>query len=70
MKIDIPLPCPKCGGKMYSVSYDSSFSILKKRSWQDAKNVILREIPKNSKKPFAVHNSIFHFCKGFLILTP
>jgi len=31
MKIDIPLPCPKCGGKMYSVSYDSSFSILKKK---------------------------------------
>jgi len=35
-----------------------------------AKNVILREIPKNSKKPFAVHNSIFYFSKGFLILTP
>jgi len=37
MKIDIPLPCPKCSGKMYSVSYESSFSILKKRSWQACK---------------------------------
>jgi len=41
----------------------------KKEVGKDAKNVILREIPKNSKKPFAVHNSIFHFSKGFLILT-
>jgi len=22
MKIDIPLSCPVCGGKMYSISYD------------------------------------------------
>jgi len=34
MKIDIPLQCPSCGGKMCSISYDSAFSILKKRSWQ------------------------------------
>jgi C4-type Zn-finger protein len=37
MKIDIPLPCPSCGGKMYSVNYETSFSILKKRSWQVCK---------------------------------
>ncbi|MEK0345748.1 MAG: hypothetical protein QQN65_02810 [Nitrosopumilus sp.] len=37
MKIDIPLLCPSCGGKMYSVSYESSFSILKIRSWQVCK---------------------------------
>jgi len=37
MKIDIPLPCPSCGGKMYSVNYESSFTILKKRSWQVCK---------------------------------
>jgi len=37
MKIDIPLPCPSCGGKMYSVNYEASFSILKKRSWQVCK---------------------------------
>jgi hypothetical protein len=30
MKINIPLPCPSCGGKMYSVNYESSFTILKK----------------------------------------
>ncbi len=37
MKMDIPLPCPSCGEKMYSVSYETSFSILKKRSWQACK---------------------------------
>jgi hypothetical protein len=33
MEIKIPLPCPDCGGKMKSVSYDSKFNILKNRSW-------------------------------------
>lgn len=37
MKIDIPLPCPKCGGKMYSVNYDVSLRILKNRTWQNCK---------------------------------
>jgi len=35
MKIDIPLPCPSCGGKMYSVSYESAFSSLKIRSCKE-----------------------------------
>ena len=34
MQIDIPLSCPSCGGKMYSVSYESALPVLKKRSWQ------------------------------------
>ena len=37
MKIDIPIPCPTCGGKMYSVSHDVTLSLLKKRSWQVCK---------------------------------
>ncbi len=37
MKIDIPLPCPSCGGKMYSVSYEPTLSFLKNRSWQVCK---------------------------------
>jgi len=37
MKIDIPIPCPSCGGKMYSISYESAFSLLKSRSWQVCK---------------------------------
>jgi len=41
----------------------------KKEAGKHAKNAILREIQKNSRKPFAVHNSIFHFSKGFLIET-
>ena len=32
--LNIPLACPKCGGKMYSVRYDSIIKVLKHRSWQ------------------------------------
>ena len=54
MKIDIPLPCPSCGGKMYSVNYESSFTILKKEVGKFAKNVILNEIQMSLRKRFAV----------------
>ncbi len=37
MKVDIPIPCPSCGGKMYSISYIASLKILKERSWQVCK---------------------------------
>ena len=37
MRIDIPIPCPRCSGRMYSVSYEPQFAILKKRSWQVCK---------------------------------
>lgn len=37
MKIDIPLPCPDCGGKMYSVGYDATLRILKNRTWHVCK---------------------------------
>ena len=37
MQIVIPLSCPSCGGRMYSISYDTSISILKRRSWQVCK---------------------------------
>ena len=33
MKIDIPLACPKCDGSMYSISYESFLTVLKKRNW-------------------------------------
>lgn len=32
-KIDIPLFCPTCDGRMYAVSYDPPLKILKDRSW-------------------------------------
>jgi C4-type Zn-finger protein len=38
MEIEIPLACPKCQGRLYSVSYETSFNILKKRSWQVCKD--------------------------------
>ena len=38
MKLDIPVRCKKCGGKMYCVSYDVIFKILKNRSWHVCKN--------------------------------
>ena len=37
LKIDIPLPCPKCGGKMYSFYYDSMLDLLKRRVWHVCK---------------------------------
>ena len=37
LKIDIPIPCPNCGGKMYSTSHDSILPILKRRSWHVCK---------------------------------
>ena len=67
MQIDIPLQCPSCDGKMYSVSYESVCFILKKRSGKYAKNATLREIQKNSKNPFVAHETIFNFSKQFLI---
>lgn len=38
MEIGIPIPCPKCNGKMYCISYDVTLNILKKRSWQVCKS--------------------------------
>ena len=35
--IPIPISCPKCGGKMIAVRYDSVLQILKLRSWQICK---------------------------------
>lgn len=37
MKIDIPIPCPYCGGKMYSTGYDTQIKILKQRTWHICK---------------------------------
>ncbi len=50
MKIDIPLPCPKCNGKMYSVSYDATLSILKNRSWQICKECNFERNTEEFKK--------------------
>ena len=61
MKIDIP---SSCGGKMYSISYKSAFSILKKDA-KYAKNVNLKEILKISKNPSAVYGRIFIFLNNF-----
>jgi len=61
MKIDIPLPCPKCGGKMYSVSYDSSFSILKKRSWQGCKECDFERNSEEFKKTICCAQQHFSF---------
>ncbi len=50
MKIDILLACPSCGGKMYSVSYESVFSILNKRSWQVCKECNFERNTEDFKK--------------------
>ncbi|MDH3191812.1 MAG: hypothetical protein OEM18_03905 [Nitrosopumilus sp.] len=50
MQIDIPLPCPSCGGKMYSVSYETSLSILKKRIWHVCKECDFERNSEDFKK--------------------
>ena len=50
MKIDIPLPCPNCGGMMYSVNYETTFSLLKKRSWHVCKECNFERDSEEFKK--------------------
>ena len=50
MQIDIPLSCPSCGGKMYSVSYESVLPALKKRSWQVCKECNFERNSEDFKK--------------------
>ena len=50
MKIDIPLPCPKCDGKMDSVNYEVTLSILKNRSWQICKECNFERSTEEFKK--------------------
>lgn len=37
MITDIPLPCPQCGGRMFSVGYQATLKILKNRTWHVCK---------------------------------
>jgi len=50
MKVDIPLPCPSCGGKMYSIAYDAQLKILKARSWQICKECGFQRDTNDFKK--------------------
>ena len=50
MQIDIPSSCPSCGGKMYSVSYESVLPDLKKRSWQVCKECNFERNSEDFKK--------------------
>jgi len=50
MKVDIPIPCPSCGGKMYSISYSASLKILKERSWQVCKECHYQRTTEEFKK--------------------
>ena len=35
--IPIPIPCPKCSGKMIATRYEPTLKLLKDRSWQICK---------------------------------
>ncbi|MEW6043001.1 MAG: hypothetical protein AB1608_01950 [Thermoproteota archaeon] len=50
MKIDIPLPCPKCGGKMYSISYDAPLKVLTHRTWHVCKECAFTQNAEEFKK--------------------
>jgi hypothetical protein len=50
MKIDIPISCPACGGKMYSVGYSAPLKILKERTWQVCKECSFERSTDDFKK--------------------
>ena len=50
MEIDIPIPCPSCGGKMFSSAYDAPLKILKARSWQVCKECGFQRSTEEFKK--------------------
>ncbi|MFQ5475651.1 MAG: hypothetical protein ACE5DT_01305 [Nitrosopumilus sp.] len=50
MKIDIPLSCPSCDGRMYSVSYEATIPVLKQRSWQVCKECDFERSSDDFKK--------------------
>lgn len=35
--LPIPIPCPKCDGKMNVIGYDATLKFLKQRSWHVCK---------------------------------
>ena len=59
------LSCPSCVGKMYSMNYESSFHLLRKKVDKYVKNTTLKEILKNLKNLFVVRDSIFFFLNNF-----
>ncbi len=48
--LNIPLPCPACGGRMYATRYETSLNILKTRSWQICKNCDFEQQADDFKK--------------------
>jgi len=48
--LDIPLPCPSCGGKMYSISYETPLNVLRERSWQICKECGFERTTEDFKK--------------------
>ncbi len=49
-EFSIPLSCPLCDGKMYSVRYDAPLGILKDRSWQICKTCGFERTTDDFKK--------------------
>ena len=48
--MDIPDPCPNCGGKMYSIfDPNNSFFHIKQRTWRFCKSCSFRESAENFK---------------------
>jgi len=50
MNVEIPIPCPSCGGKMYSTGYDAPLKILKARTWQICKECGFERSTEEFKK--------------------
>lgn len=49
-EIAIPRVCPKCSGKMFAISWDVIFNILKQRSWHICKSCNYEQSADDFKK--------------------
>jgi len=49
-KIDIPLTCPSCDGRMYSITYDAPLRFLQERSWQVCKECNFQQSTDDFKR--------------------
>jgi len=55
MEIEIPLSCPKCQGRLYSVSYETYLTSSKREAGRSARTATMKEIQMISKNQSAVH---------------
>lgn len=56
MEMYIPIPYPKCGGKMYCVYYEVTLNILKKEVGKSVRVVTMKLVQRSSNSQYTVCN--------------